>query len=162
MKHCLSLLLLALLMGSPATGQETRTPIFGWKSIKTEHFEVIFPPGAEEQAQRAAASLEAIYEPLHIDSRRGCRLPVVLSSDGAMSNGYATPMPRHSTFYLNPGADWDDLNHTLNWVDMLAIHEYRHITQILHAKRGTHSTQLAGRSCRRGGHVFSSPAPWYF
>ena len=84
MKHWILLLTTAIFFCSTAQAQETRTPIAGWKSIQTEHFEIIFPPGAESQAQRAAASLEAVYEPLHLDSRRGRRLPVVLSGDGAM------------------------------------------------------------------------------
>ena len=163
MRHWFFLSIAALFLVSPASGQETRTPITGWKSIQTEHFEVIFPPGAEAQAQRAAVSLEAIYEPLHIDNRRGTRLPVVLSGDGAISNGYATLLPRHSTFYLTPISDYDELNHTLNWVDTLAIHEYRHIVQFLHAKRGIPKVLgwLFGPIAEYPSYALILP-PWYF
>jgi hypothetical protein len=98
-----------------------------WQQIHTEHFRVIFPTDAAHDGQRAANVLEYIY------SKEGktlnhqpAKIPVVLHNRTAFSNGFVSWAPKRSEWFLTPPQD----NYAQDWLEQLAVHEYRHVVQI--------------------------------
>ena len=102
-------------------------PSVKWKSIKTKHFDLIYPSVISKDAQRAANLLEHIYEPeIRTMDYPFKRLPIMLSTQSVISNGYVTLAPRRSEWYGTPpqiGSDDGD------WYELLATHEMRHVAQ---------------------------------
>ncbi|WP_041258079.1 hypothetical protein [Fibrella aestuarina] len=104
--------------------------------LNTPHFRVIYPDGFQQRAQQTAQRLEQIYEPVGAGLEQRPRpLSVVLRNQTTVSNGFATLFPRHAEFYAVPPQD-PALLGTLNWLDLLAVHEYRHIVQYEKAYQG--------------------------
>jgi hypothetical protein len=97
--------------------------------LKSENFKVIFPAEIETEAQRIANTLEWVYnkntKSLNIKPKP---VPLVLYNRSMTSNAFAGLAPRRMGWYLNPPQSVTELG-SLDWVDMLAIHEYRHIVQ---------------------------------
>ncbi|MFN8356080.1 MAG: hypothetical protein U0Y10_16610 [Spirosomataceae bacterium] len=107
-----------------------------WKQIKTEKFRVIFPEGFENQAQRTASTLQAMYEPVSISLGKTPRaIPVVLQNQSTISNGFVTLLPRRSEFSTMPISDNSVLG-AGNWLDLLSVHEFRHVVQFDKALTG--------------------------
>ena len=103
-------------------------PGLHWKKIETTHFSILFPGNLTEEAQTVANRAESIYSAL-IKTSPGTpkRLTLVLSNQGVDDNGYFRLAPRMSEWYHRP-----TFSHTtgvLDWYDLLAVHEGRHIVQ---------------------------------
>jgi Tol biopolymer transport system component len=97
-----------------------------WRQIHTEHFRIIFPVDAAAEGQRAANTLEYIYK---ADGKTlnnyPAKIPVVLHNRTAFSNGFVTWTPKRSELFLTPPQD----NYAHDWLEQLALHEYRHVVQ---------------------------------
>ena len=107
-----------------------------WYRVQTPHFRVLYPEGLEQQARRTAQRLEQVYEPVSAGlARRPRPLSIILQNQTSVSNGFATLYPRRSEFFTAPPQD-PSLLGTLNWLDLLAVHEYRHIVQYEKALQG--------------------------
>ena len=133
---CLLLLIVVFAgMAQPSTVLENN-PDLKWLQINTDHFKVIFPDGYQTQAQRMANTLEHIRIPesqtLKADPRK---ISIVLQNQSAISNGFVSITPRRSEFYGMPSQNYN-FQGNLDWLDLLATHEYRHIVQFQHANRG--------------------------
>lgn len=115
---------------------ETNPASLRWNQIKTSHFKVLFPKGYDVQAQRMANTLEAIYLPeaksLGANPKR---IPIILQNQSSISNAFVSITPRRSEFYAMPSQDYNFIGNN-DWMSMLAAHEYRHVVQFQHAKRG--------------------------
>jgi hypothetical protein len=115
---------------------ENNPPSLKWSHVSTPHFRVIFPKGFEEQGMRMANTLEFIHDK---EARTLGSLPrrisVILQNQSAISNGFVSIFPRRSEFYAMPSQDYN-FTGTVDWLDMLASHEYRHVVQYQHALRG--------------------------
>lgn len=111
-------------------------PNLKWYQINTNHFKVIFPDGYQEQAQRMTNTLEHIRIPeaktLRSDPRK---ISVILQNQSAISNGFVSITPRRSEFFGMPSQNYNFVGN-LDWLDLLATHEYRHIVQFQQANRG--------------------------
>ncbi|MEN8247613.1 MAG: hypothetical protein ABFS32_01670 [Bacteroidota bacterium] len=109
---------------------ENLPPSIKWYQINTPHFKIIYPEGFSEQGQRMANTMEHIYEPasasLGVSPKKG--FPVVLQNQTAVSNGFVTVGPRRSEFFTMSPQRANFLGN-LDWLDLLALHEYRHIVQ---------------------------------
>ncbi|WP_261990246.1 hypothetical protein [Hymenobacter sp. BT188] len=100
-----------------------------WYQVRTPHFQVLYPAGFAAQAQLTAQRLEQVYGPVSASLEREPRpLTVILQTQTTIGNGFATVLPRRSEFYTTPPQD-PFLTGTLDWLDQLAIHEFRHIVQ---------------------------------
>lgn len=100
-----------------------------WYQVRTLHFQVLYPTGFATQALRTAQRLEQVYQPVSASLEREPRpLTVILQNQTTIGNGFATVLPRRSEFYTTPPQD-PFLTGTLDWLDQLAIHEFRHIVQ---------------------------------
>ncbi|NRB79978.1 MAG: hypothetical protein HRU38_15145 [Saccharospirillaceae bacterium] len=102
-------------------------PYEKWKSIKTEHFNILFMASSVDQAQALAVKLEDSLKAHNsaYDIKHWKNIDVVLSSRSIEPNGYVSPLPMHSAFYNGPAA-----LSGMPWMDTLAIHETRHIVQM--------------------------------
>ena len=126
----------ALLLLVALTGTAQSLPILSqnpaslhWYRLTTPHFRVLYPRGFDSTAQRTANRLESLYEPASASLGKQPRpISVLLQNQTTNSNGFVTLFPRRSEFYAVAPQD-PGLSGTLNWLDLLAVHEYRHVVQ---------------------------------
>lgn len=139
--QCLShsFLLLALFFLSITTAAQEfggNPPSLKWKQIDTDTVRVIFPVGQEARAQRAASLITNMARDTTISlGKKLYKVDVVLQNQTTISNGYVGLGPYRSEFYLTPPLNNFDLG-SLNWVDALATHEYRHVQQFNNFRNG--------------------------
>lgn len=140
MVRCLGILAFVLIFSSSVTSQSTtvleNNPHLKWRQTNTTNFRIIFPKGFEAQAQRMANTLEHIRTPeaksLGVEPRK---ISVILQNQTTNSNGFVSITPRRSEFFTMPSQNYN-FTGTLDWLDLLATHEYRHMVQFKHANRG--------------------------
>ena len=115
---------------------ENTPPSIKWYQVTTPNFRVLYTDGFETQAQRVANSLEHIRETgaksLGSEPRR---MSFILQNHSSVSNGFVSMLPRRSEFYAMPTQDYNFIG-TNDWLDLLTVHEYRHVVQYQHATRG--------------------------
>ncbi|WP_266366123.1 hypothetical protein [Tellurirhabdus rosea] len=100
-----------------------------WFVIRSPHFRVIYPQGMDSTARQTLIRLETAREPVSQSlGRRPRPLSVILQNQTTVSNGFVTLLPRRSEFFSTPPQS-PFLAGTLNWLDQLALHEYRHVVQ---------------------------------
>jgi len=100
-----------------------------WYRLQTPHFRVLYPAGFETPAQRTAHRLEQLYEPVGESLQRNPRpISVLLQNQTTSSNGFVTLFPRRSEF-VAVAPQSPALLGTYDWLDLLAVHEYRHVVQ---------------------------------
>jgi hypothetical protein len=128
---CLLIIILCQLF----IAQAQNPPGLDWKCIKTKNFKVIFPSEIEAEAQRVANTLEWVYDKntksLHVKPKP---VPLVLYSRSMTSNAYAGLAPRMMGWYMNPSQSVNNLG-SVEWLQTLSIHEYRHIVQYAKNRR---------------------------
>lgn len=131
LKYCGIFIVLSLLQGNSGHAQfyesGTEPASVRWKQINTEHFRVIFPDGANSEGQHAANALEYIHKAggKSLNHHPG-KISVVLHNRPAISNGFVSWAPKRSEWYLTPPQD----SYAHNWLEQLAVHEYRHVVQV--------------------------------
>jgi hypothetical protein len=100
-----------------------------WSYIKTPHFKLIFPSQINSVANRTANVLETVYQPVSQSLGREPRpISIILQNQTAESNGFVSLLPRRSEFNTNIPQDYSLLGNN-NWLDLLSVHEFRHIVQ---------------------------------
>ncbi len=136
MRKLLLLFCLISTVGGAQTTLNTNPPSLRWYRLKTPHFKILYPQGFEVQAQRMANTLETIYEPeaatMGVKPRP---IPLILQNQSSISNGFVTLGPRRSEFFSMPSQDYNFVG-TNDWLDLLAVHEYRHIAQFQRSMTG--------------------------
>ncbi len=111
-------------------------PSLKWKQINTPVTRVIFPAGLEKQGARVAdisGYLNRSTANTIGDQTR--KIDIILQNQTTLSNGYVQLGPWRSEFFLTPLQNSLRLG-SLNWVDQLALHEYRHVQQYMNFRRG--------------------------
>jgi len=140
MQKMLAALGVALLSGGPAAAQSLpvisqNPPGLRWQEIRSPHFRVLYPQGLDTAAQRTAIRLEAVHGPdgatLGVQARP---IAVVLQNQTTVSNGFVTFLPRHAEFFTTP--DQGQGLGTVDWLDGLVVHEFRHVNQFDKARQG--------------------------
>lgn len=164
-KRCLLIaLLLVLLCVASVQAQvlDNNPPGLRWQQLQTPRFQVLFPQGYEEQAQRTANVLE------HIDSAVSTtlgeappRVSVILQNRTSVSNGFVTLAPQRSEFFTSGPQDYTLLG-TNNWLDLLAVHEYRHVVQFAKSKTGFNKLIYLGGGEQGLAQVASWQVPSWF
>ena len=132
----LLLLLAAFISNAQSPVLENNPPSIKWYQVNTANFRVIFPKGFDTQAQRVANTLEHLHaaEAKTIGSSPR-KISLILQNQSSLSNAFVSVLPRRSEFYTTPPQDYNFIGAN-DWLDMLASHEYRHIVQYQHARRG--------------------------
>jgi hypothetical protein len=111
-------------------------PELKWYQINTTHFRVIFPQGFAVQGNRMANTLEALHAPeANTLGSLPTKIPIVLQNQSSISNAFVSITPRRSEFYTMPSQNYN-FTGTNDWLNLIASHEYRHIVQFQHARRG--------------------------
>ncbi|RZK52594.1 MAG: hypothetical protein EOO59_13495, partial [Hymenobacter sp.] len=110
-------------------------PGLRWQQVRTPHFRVLYPAGLDTAAQRTAQRLEAVHGPdgatLGVSAKP---IAVVLQNQTTVSNGFVTFLPRHAEFFTTP-EQGQGLG-TVDWLDGLVVHEFRHVNQFDKARQG--------------------------
>ncbi|MFD1873832.1 TolB family protein [Hymenobacter bucti] len=110
-------------------------PSLRWQEVRTPHFRVLYPAGLDTAAQRTAQRLEAVHAPN--GATLGVSAPpiaVVLQNQTTVSNGFVTFLPRHAEFFTTP--EQGQALGTVDWLDGLVVHEFRHVNQFDKARQG--------------------------
>lgn len=108
---------------------ENNPPNITWYQINTPHFKVIFNRNFERGAQQMANRLEQLYIPASKSlNQRTKRISVILQNQNTFPNGFVSQTPRRSEFYTMPPQDYNFMG-TIDWLDLLSVHEYRHVVQ---------------------------------
>ena len=132
---CLLLLSARLVKGQTAVLENNRTGL-KWQYIETNDFKIVFPKGFESEGQRMANTLQLIHDP--VDQSLGTNTrsaTILLQNQNAIANGFVTLGPRRSELYTSSPQDYNFLG-TNNWLNLLAIHEYRHLAQFNKSRTG--------------------------
>jgi hypothetical protein len=107
------------------TGQDPAS--LKWRQINTENFQIIYPDYYENQAQKLAAIMETVYkrggQTLKYQPKK---ISIILHTQTVKSNGLVAWAPKRSEFYTIPHQGI----YAQNWIEQLAIHEFRHVVQI--------------------------------
>lgn len=104
-----------------------------WKQIKTPVVRLVFEESMQERAEQLAAFMDSIAPQVtgnHKIIPR--RIDLLLHNQSSYSNGFVTWAPRRSEFYTMPGQS----NGSIEWLQHLGIHEYRHVVQISQLNQG--------------------------
>lgn len=111
------------------------SPRISWKQIDAHNYQVIYPSDREQDAFRVANILDFIlaHDSLTL-SHPEVKIPIILQNQTVISNGFVTMAPLRSEYFLNPPQF--QFAGVTPWIDMLTIHEYRHVQQIANARIG--------------------------
>ena len=136
-KFSVFVLFLFLILSKSADAQKGPQPSYmNWHSIENNAVRVIFPDSTSKEARRIAD----IIAHINIKSKtsvgpKSKKIDILLNTNTAQANGYVTLAPYHSQFYGTGPQNFSTMG-ALNWLDDLAVHEYRHSLQFCNANRG--------------------------
>ncbi len=98
-----------------------------WQQIKSENFTILYPKGFDSHAMYLANVLQYVRE--HGTQSLGTppkQVTAILHNRSAVSNGYSLWAPKRNEYFTCPPQD----NYAQDWIEQLATHEYRHMTQM--------------------------------
>ena len=104
-----------------------------WSSLDSPTYRIIYPRGLDSLARVYALALERAATPVGAsvgfrpNEAYRSRMPVVLHTASAQSNGQVTWTPRRMELLTTPDAFSFDAT---PWVNLLAVHESRHVAQM--------------------------------
>ncbi|WP_020569535.1 TolB family protein [Neolewinella persica] len=139
----LALIILLFLLLSPGLNAQIglHPPSVDYQQLVTPNVRIIFPKGYESRANRVASMVDE----LRADHTRSIgekhfMFDLVLQTPNTEVNGYVGLGPFVSEFYVTPPQQMNLLSGN-DWVDLLTIHEFRHVQQNSNERRGI--TKLA-------------------
>jgi len=108
-----------------STGQDPAS--VSWRQLKTGRYNLIYPASFESKAQYLANIMDIVARnETHTLHARVPRIPLLLHTQSAMSNGVTVWAPKRIELY--PCAPQQ--SYAEEWLEQLAVHEYRHAVQI--------------------------------
>ena len=135
-------------------------PSLKWQQIHTDKVQVIFPKGNEKEAQRVANVVHYLADRDNASiGDKQQKVTILLQNQTVIPNGFVTVGPFRSEFYLTP----PQFNCTTDWLDILAIHEYRHVQQFGNGNHGiTNFFKSILGSWTWGGFTSTALPRWFF
>lgn len=132
----LPLLILLLLCTCVRAQIGLHPPAVDWQKIETTEGRVLFPKGYEARAKRVATLIELLNEK-HTRSigEQQFDVDIVLQTPNMTINGFVGLAPFRSGFFATPPQSFSLLS-TADWMDLLTIHEFRHVQQNSNERRG--------------------------
>lgn len=111
-------------------------PRIRWSQINTDTARIIFPDYLAPQAQRVSNVIHYLKRN-EVDQigDKAFKFDLLLNNQTTISNGFVSIAPWKSLFVTTPLQDSYQLT-SLPWLDLLALHEYRHVIQLSSARRG--------------------------
>lgn len=131
---CLILTLATCSVSSQTLG--LRPPSTKLRQIDTDTVRVIYTDGQESEAQRVVNLVHYMarkYPFVGSDNLR--KISILLQNETDIPNGYVGLAPWLSEFYISPPSGNFQLG-SLPWIDLLSIHEFRHVQQRSAARTG--------------------------
>lgn len=125
----LVLYLLMLSFGAHAQFYNTGSAPYNvkWRTIKTEHFQLIYPATTETLAQKYASTLDQLYPyTSHSLNHKPSKVDVILYNQSVLSNAYVVWAPKRMELVSTP----PQRQYAHDWLEQLALHEYRHVVQV--------------------------------
>lgn len=106
-----------------------------WRQINTDKIRLVFPEELGPKANRTASLLHYLYDSAYgsIGEKRQ-KVTVILQNQNTIPNGFVSLSPFRSEFYMN--SPQLGILGSGDWVDLLAVHEYRHVQQSTNSRRG--------------------------
>lgn len=102
-------------------------PSVKWNQINEESFNLIYPTELQDDAQYIATMLKSKVQQVSSElSIKPRKISIILQNRNVEANGYVQLAPRKSELYTTPPQKSDPSD----WIQNLAIHEYRHVIQI--------------------------------
>ena len=112
------------------------SPSLKWYEINTDTVRVIYPKGQEQQAQRLVNAIHYLKKnDTESVGDKAFKIDIVLNNQTTVTNGSVGIAPWKSHFVTTPLQNSFTLS-ALPWMDLLAVHEYRHVIQLSTARRG--------------------------
>lgn len=95
--------------------------------IKSPHFKVVYPNGANDYAFRLASMLEQSYRNVQFSKLFKTRnINVLVHTHNSIANGFVSWAPKRMELMALPPYEFN----SVSWERDLAIHEFRHVSQI--------------------------------
>lgn len=162
---CIGYILFSLFICSQAAAQSFggNPAAVKWQQVNTDTVRVIFPKGWEQQAQRVTQVVHRLQREQVTNLGTGFRkVSIVLQNQTLLSNAYVGLAPFRSEFYTTPPQNAFTLG-AVNWLDNLAVHEYRHVQQYNNFNKGLSrfATWLLGEQGQLLANALSVP-DWFF
>jgi hypothetical protein len=111
----------------PLTGQPPSN--LKWYSIKTPHYRIVFHDGLQDKALETAAIMDYVWEKVpDVYPVQPAPISLYLNSLTSTSNAFVALGPRHMHYYMHPPQNANMLG-SADWTKLLAVHEFRHVTQ---------------------------------
>ena len=112
-----------------------------WQEIKTPAANIIFAPEMEAKANRVANIVNYMRENNSLSiGPKDHKIDILIRNETIVPNGYVALGPFRSEFFASP-PDRFNMIGASDWIEHLAIHEYRHVMQAANEKVGI--TKLA-------------------
>jgi len=142
---------------------ESIPPSIKWHQINTSNFKVLYQEDYFQQAQYTANLLEQLYKPTaQTLNEEPKKISILLQNRSSISNGFVALAPRRSEFFTMPPQDYNFLG-TNQWLELLAVHELRHVVQFDKSKTGITgiASTLLGQQAQAGLANLGVPA-WFW
>lgn len=98
-----------------------------WKVIKTENFKILYPADFDNNIQRLANTLQCVYTYGTVTlNHKPKKINVVLHNKSVVANAFSLWTPQRTEFFTCPPQN----TYAQDWLEQLATHEYRHMTQM--------------------------------
>ena len=98
-----------------------------WKQIKSPNFQIIFPESFSSEGQRLANILEYAYTLVPYSlNHNPKKIPVIVHSYSAKSNGFVSWAPKRMELFPTPMAT----TYPQDELEQLVLHELRHVVQL--------------------------------
>lgn len=134
-----------------------------WQTLDSERVRILFPTGTEVAAKRMADVINHIHSVSATTlGEQSQKIDLILQNQQSQSNGFVTLAPFRTEFFGLAPQNQQSLG-TTDWLDLLSIHEYRHVLQYSNAKRGFSRFMyfISGQNGWGAAMNFSMP-DWYF
>ena len=133
-----------------------------WYSVETPHVKIIADKSVNQKdIFRIANSMDMVYACDTVSLKdKPRRVPLVVSNQSNISNGYVTLTPYKMCWY---GLPFQNNNLGLGeWFQNLAVHEYRHVVQYQALNHGlTKRSSILFGAYGRGAMRLSVPNWWF-
>lgn len=137
-------------------------PDIQWRQLNTDTVRVVYPEGLESQARRIGGMIH--YMAKNNTGSMGekvRKIDLFLLDKTVISNGYVAAPPFHSKFFTQ--APQSSFAGTTDWLDLLAIHEYRHVQQMSNGLNGvTKWLYYAFGEILWAGAAHLAAPPWFW
>ncbi len=104
-----------------------------WRQIKSDRYKIIYPAPFEKKAQYLANIMELVcrYETKTLTAKVP-RIPIIIHDHSTSSNGITAWAPKRIELYSCA----PQVTYAEEWLEQLALHEYRHAVQISKLNKG--------------------------